>query len=155
MTGSDLRDARLHRRWSQRELARRAGLTHKSVQYWERAAALDPFAHAVKRMAEALRWRISRLSTRARHGVLPADDRDELSDVALAFLPRNLALRVVYRRVTCGAQTRTGAPCGAKSEPGRRRCKLHGGLSTGPRTTEGRQRISEAQRKRWRDRHYA
>jgi hypothetical protein len=36
-----------------------------------------------------------------------------------------------------------------KSEAGRRRCKFHGGLSTGPKTAEGRARIAEAQRRRW------
>jgi hypothetical protein len=30
------------------------------------------------------------------------------------------------------------------------RCRLHGGLSTGPKTEAGRARIAEAQRRRWR-----
>jgi hypothetical protein len=30
------------------------------------------------------------------------------------------------------------------------RCRLHGGLSTGPKTKAGRERIAEAQRRRWR-----
>jgi hypothetical protein len=33
--------------------------------------------------------------------------------------------------------------------PGKRRCRFHGGLSTGPKTEEGRARIAEAQRRRW------
>ncbi|WP_428849225.1 HGGxSTG domain-containing protein [Thetidibacter halocola] len=49
----------------------------------------------------------------------------------------------------CGARTRKGTPCRAKSEPGKRRCRFHGGCSTGPRTPEGRERIAEAQRRRW------
>jgi hypothetical protein len=32
---------------------------------------------------------------------------------------------------------------------GKARCRLHGGLSTGPKTPEGRERIAAAQRKRW------
>lgn len=48
----------------------------------------------------------------------------------------------------CGAQTRRGAPCFARALPNGR-CRNHGGCSTGPRTPEGRQRIAEAQRKRW------
>jgi hypothetical protein len=48
----------------------------------------------------------------------------------------------------CGARTRKGAPCRAKALPGKTRCKFHGGASTGPRTPEGRERISEAQRRR-------
>ncbi|MBB1061859.1 HGGxSTG domain-containing protein [Marilutibacter spongiae] len=38
----------------------------------------------------------------------------------------------------CGARTRKGHPCRAKAEPGKRRCKWHGGRSTGPRTPEGK-----------------
>jgi hypothetical protein len=36
-----------------------------------------------------------------------------------------------------------------RSEPGKRRCRFHGGLSTGPRTAEGKVRIAAAQRRRW------
>lgn len=44
-------------------------------------------------------------------------------------------------RVPCGARRRRdGRPCQALSAPGRRRCKWHGGLSTGPRSVEGRAR---------------
>jgi hypothetical protein len=35
-------------------------------------------------------------------------------------------------------------------EFGKARCRLHGGLSTGPKTEAGRTRIAEAQRRRWR-----
>ena len=68
-------------------------------------------------------------------------------------------------RPRCGARcrSRNGAPCSARvvvrrDERGRvifsRRCRLHGGLSTGPRTPEGRDRCREAGRRgagvRWR-----
>lgn len=44
-------------------------------------------------------------------------------------------------RVPCGARRRRdGLPCEALSVPGKRRCKWHGGASTGPRTDEGRMR---------------
>jgi hypothetical protein len=33
--------------------------------------------------------------------------------------------------------------------PGKRRCRFHGGMSTGPRTKAGRARIAEVQRRRW------
>ncbi len=52
-------------------------------------------------------------------------------------------------RVLCGAMTRMGTPCKAKAIPGKKRCKLHGGMSTGPRTPEGKAIIAEAQRRRW------
>ena len=45
------------------------------------------------------------------------------------------------KRILCGAQRhRDGQPCQALSEPGKRRCRFHGGRSTGPRTPEGRAR---------------
>ena len=50
---------------------------------------------------------------------------------------------------TCGAKTRRGTYCKMMPVPGKKRCRLHGGLSTGPKTEEGRLRIAEAQRKRW------
>ena len=44
-------------------------------------------------------------------------------------------------RVICGARRRRdGQPCQGLSIPGKRRCKWHGGASTGPRTDEGRSR---------------
>ena len=44
-------------------------------------------------------------------------------------------------RVTCGAKRhRDGQPCQGKSEPGKKRCRFHGGRSTGPRTPDGKAR---------------
>jgi hypothetical protein len=54
-------------------------------------------------------------------------------------------------RPVCGAKTRAGRPCRMRVEFGKARCRLHGGLSTGPKTEAGRARIAEAQRRRWRD----
>lgn len=50
---------------------------------------------------------------------------------------------------TCGAKTRAGHPCRNRAIFESGRCKNHGGMSTGPRTPEGRERIAEAQRQRW------
>jgi hypothetical protein len=52
-------------------------------------------------------------------------------------------------RPRCGARTRKGTPCLVRVQPGKRRCRFHGGLSTGPRTAEGKARVAEAQRRRW------
>lgn len=44
-------------------------------------------------------------------------------------------------RAVCGARRhRDGQPCRAKSQPGKLRCKWHGGCATGPRTDEGKAR---------------
>ena len=44
------------------------------------------------------------------------------------------------RGVTCGAKTRAGTPCKRVDLYGSGRCPLHGGLSTGPTTPEGKAR---------------
>lgn len=81
------------------------------------------------------------------------DQQQEYLDAKLATelkrLADNSAIRRARERVRCGAKTRKGTRCRLLSEAGRRRCKFHGGMSTGPRTIEGRERIAEAQRKRW------
>lgn len=46
----------------------------------------------------------------------------------------------------CGARTRTNQACGAPAIKGKRRCRMHGGRSTGPRTAAGRARSARA---RW------
>jgi hypothetical protein len=52
------------------------------------------------------------------------------------------------QKTKCGAYARsTGNPCQAKAMTNGR-CKNHGGMSTGPKTPEGRQAISQATRKR-------
>ncbi len=40
----------------------------------------------------------------------------------------------------CGARTRRGTPCMCKNLLRGGRCRFHGGMSTGPRTTEGKAR---------------
>lgn len=49
----------------------------------------------------------------------------------------------------CGARTRKGSPCAMKPEAGKHRCRLHGGMSTGAKTPEGRARIAQAALARW------
>lgn len=58
----------------------------------------------------------------------------------------------------CGARTRLGSACRARPVRDRLRpwlpgpsgrCRNHGGLSTGPKTPEGRARIAAAARARW------
>ena len=47
----------------------------------------------------------------------------------------------------CGAKTRSGQPCSKFPVKGKRRCRLHGGLSSGPKTAEGRASIAAANTK--------
>lgn len=153
--GMDLKACRKAKGWSQRQLAKAAGIGRTAVQYWEGAFQIDPKGWAVRRMADALGWElprpIFRTDTRRRgDGLLAfraALDADVETRIAAAKARE--ADRATRRRVVCGAKTRKGAPCRMKSEPGKRRCKFHGGKSTGARTPEGIERIREAQRRRW------
>jgi len=55
---------------------------------------------------------------------------------------------VMRQKLKCGAHARsTGQPCKAKALANGR-CKNHGGMSTGPKTPEGRQAIAQATRQR-------
>ena len=55
---------------------------------------------------------------------------------------------------TCGAKTRFGGLCAKFPIAGKRRCRLHGGMSTGPKTDKGKQRIANAQLKHGRHVNY-
>jgi hypothetical protein len=46
------------------------------------------------------------------------------------------------RGMTCGAKTRAGTPCKRKDLYISGRCKLHGGLSTGPTTEKGKRKAA-------------
>jgi hypothetical protein len=55
-------------------------------------------------------------------------------------------LPLAHASPRCGARTRTDTPCkGPAMAAGR--CRMHGGASTGPRTSEGLQRIVRARTK--------
>ena len=148
--GDWLRTLRKAAKLSQTELACKAGVGRGAVSYWERRPAVDLRGWAPKRILAALGedpLRYFRTPIRAREdGVLQISDWEKRQ---IAALETRAAQREATRRVTCGAKTRKGAPCRNLSEPGRRRCKFHGGMSTGPRTTAGKEAIAETQRRRW------
>lgn len=47
------------------------------------------------------------------------------------------------RDLACGAKTRAGTPCKITAIYSNGRCKLHGGLSTGPTSADGRMRAAQ------------
>ena len=53
----------------------------------------------------------------------------------------------MHRAPRCGSRTRAGSPCRAPAVRNRKRCRLHGGRSTGPRTAEGLERLRAARTK--------
>ena len=68
---------------------------------------------------------------------------------ALRFTMKPQKLRKKHR-ASCGARTRRGTPCRCAALPNGR-CKYHGGLSTGPKTPEGKARAL-ANLRQYRDR---
>lgn len=82
----------------------------------------------------------------------PSQHRAQLDAAAArvdGFLARLVAVRAELatldvRDGRCHARCRDGHACRAPCVRGRRRCKLHGGLSTGPRTPEGKVRALAA-----------
>lgn len=155
MTGAELRARRKAAGLSQMQLAEAAGIGRDAVSYWENKLVLNRNEWACQRMCKVLGIRtlpILQTLTRARgDGVLPAwaKMKRRAIEQARAAADERESQRMARLWVPCGATTRKGLPCRLKSEPGRRRCKFHGGRSTGPRTPEGRARIAEAQRRRW------
>ena len=146
MTGDELKAHRKRRGLSRRVLGAMARLHPDTVKYWERKASVNLRGYAPDRMLKALglgelshcgiypsprfNGGISGTNTRARDGVLGKGGTSR-------------------GKRRCGAQTRKGGPCKAQRLPGKTRCRFHGGMSTGPRTPEGRERIAAAQRRRW------
>jgi len=63
--------------------------------------------------------------------------------MALPRLPQHLAT------LQCGAKTRAGTPCKMISIYENARCQMHGGLSTGPKTEEGRAKALANLKRRW------
>ncbi|MGA0613325.1 HGGxSTG domain-containing protein [Paracoccus sp. KR1-242] len=155
MTGKELAVLRRRAGLSQSALAERVGVSRQTISYWEGRPELDGRAVSLTKIASALLPNDRNLVLGSRPGlgftslsftgtVLPK----QLGAVFAAMTIRN-ATEAQMKRQTCGAMTRKGFECMLKSEPGKQRCRLHGGLSTGPTTAEGKARIAEAQRKRW------
>ena len=76
-------------------------------------------------------------------------------NAAVWFLARSgITCITVISRPRCGARCRDGHPCRARAvwdtvanRPRNSRCRVHGGLSTGPRTEEGKRRSREGAKK--------
>ncbi|WP_088651643.1 helix-turn-helix domain-containing protein [Marinibacterium profundimaris] len=154
MTGAELAAIRKAAGLSQTALAKRVGIGRHAVSYWETKSEVDRRAWAVDRMAEVLPLPDIPRITRPHAGwadKLEAETktREAAFRAQVSKWERQQAEAAAKRRVRCGAKTRKGTPCRAKSLPGKRRCKFHGGMSTGARTPEGIERIREAQRRRW------
>ncbi len=73
-----------------------------------------------------------------------------MNGVCLMLTKNNVSIGLEWRFGSkwpgqrCGARTRRGTACKRPANKNNGRCRLHGGASTGPKTEDGRSRISAA-----------
>ena len=156
-TGRQISAARALLDWSQSDLASAAGLHRNAVYYWEQrdvVPAAEPVAIGQMRaafLAQGLRfveqphvgvmWAAHNLSgpnarVPAHHGDLDAGCKTR------RLSPKKPSRQPVRPRRPCGAYARsTGQPC-RRPALANGRCANHGGLSTGAKSPEGRERIA-------------
>jgi hypothetical protein len=119
----------------------------------QRTYAAARVTYINRTLANGLRRQAEKRQARRADASKSAEGGQGLDPASVSLQVPRLAradLRFYPTDALCGARTRRGNPCRRIVEPGARRCRLHGGASTGPRTAEGRQRIADAQRARWR-----
>ncbi len=148
ISGADIKAARKARGLNQTELGKLVGCGRHTVSYWENKPLLSRWGACAK-MCEELGIGLPRWTKWPQFRDHQQEAMERRVEAELQRLRQAEERRKATERVNCGARTRTGRPCRAKSEPGKQRCRFHGGMSTGPRTDAGRQRIAEAQRRRW------
>ena len=83
---------------------------------------------------------------------------EQLRVLAVGLRAMYTSVHILFKREVplCGARCRDGHPCQARATRDAKtscfvrngRCRIHGGLSTDPRTLEGKCRIGEAARQR-------
>ena len=96
--------------------------------------------HAMRNLAAALGLQYSVLAQATREEELKARTEGLPEGYQGDFMPYLDA----YGKPRCAAKTRQGTPCRAQGLGRGHRCAMHGGLSTGPTTEEGKLRALEA-----------
>lgn len=127
---------------------RKKPLKSEHIEVWKDVSAL--FSAELKHEREGLeRWEENK-AYRALHGLHRSAwfDRQITRQHEGEVRLRERALKKVGKVLRCGALTRAGKPCQCKPEEGKRRCRFHGGKSTGPKTEAGREAIRESNRRR-------
>lgn len=92
--------------------------------------------------------RVKSLTSRAAADCLKIEVGEYVPQQAMRRLKFDIAHTPKINRPKCGARCRDGHACLATVVDGTLRCRLHGGLSTGPRTPEGRAAIADSNRRR-------
>ena len=127
-TGSDLRAARKAKGLNQTELGKLAGCGRHTVSYWECKSTLSRYG-ACAAMCRTLGVYVPDRLERFRLSDAQQEAVDRRWQAELQRLREAEERQNATRRVVCGAKTRKGRPCRAMSEPGRVRCRFHGGKS--------------------------
>lgn len=136
-TGNDLRRVRVEGYGGTlRDVSAAAGVAPSTVLRWENQLELPRCPTlALRRIMRALRVRLSEV--RVPRGFEGPYERDA---------------HFCTLSTPCGAKTRSGHACKKHPVDGKTRCRLHGGMSTGPRTEAGRARCARAARDRHKNR---
>lgn len=134
-------------------------MTRARTGFWDDPPGLPPevAAKTGRMQADArARWLATELVLRAAKEQIRERRHQAWKDALAEIAARDTLLRRRPRveLPKCGARTRSGQPCAAPPyrEPGELavrngRCRMHGGLSTGPRTGFGRARCGDAARR--------
>ncbi len=150
LSGQDLAAFRQAIGLTQTALAQAADLSRHTVRRWEQKAVVDVEGSTFERLIAVLmpptQTRFRRHNARTREVKVIHHLQQRV--LGACWPAQERAEPATSGSVLCGARTRKDQPCRNMSDPGRSRCKFHGGRSTGPRTAEGRARIAEAQRRR-------
>ena len=141
-SAAELKACRKAAGWTQLELATRTGFNVRTVKYHEgRNGRIDGVAPAkFRRALEAVGAALPFKSVIKKRSI---------SGATVFMMSPSAAKPSAPQPLFCGAMTRKGLPCVAKPIGGSSRCRNHGGLSTGPKSAEGKARIAAAARKRW------
>jgi hypothetical protein len=113
------------------------------VQDWRKTASGRPARHGVGgRTGCDCRWQ------RRRRGTCNGGRQVEMTATVhgqrRGWLKNGNPPGDYFKAPRCGARNRRGTPCECPAMRGRRRCRIHGGLSTAARTAEGLERIRRA-----------
>lgn len=135
ISGNALREARLNYGASIRAVARAAGVAPSTVIRWENTDLLPKApTQALRCIAHVLRVRLMERKRPVSKG--PHARFFQFVEADTVSAP-------------CMARTRHGGQCKNAPVVGKKRCRLHGGASTGPKTMTGRLICSQAARNMW------
>lgn len=157
LTGQTIQEARQKTKMNQTEFGKSIGVSRHTISYWEKKSSIEAGRYGPRGTLEKIFGALNlpiffQSNARARGWGITALQKSTLDrqfEKSLTDFEARQEIQLSKRRVICRAKTRKGHPCKLMSEPGRQRCKFHDGMSTGPRTAEGRAKIAAAQKKRW------